>query len=118
MFTQYDSHHLTEGLICLCVEDTSFLHYFYVTHITFFLVLFLNHKNSFVGRTSCDLHENTEGGKCEGLYSLVTYDSHQKHITKQRNCTGIKKQMCVCVYSMHALACLCMGAQTQPEAST
>lgn len=40
MFTQYDSHHLTEGLICLCVEDTSFLHYFYVTHITFFFVCY------------------------------------------------------------------------------
>lgn len=97
MFTQ------SEGLVCLCVEDTSFLHYLYVTHITFFFVIFKPQKIS-LWEERAVIFMKTLRGKCEGLYSLVTYDSHQKHITKQSNCTGIKKQMCVCL--QHACPCM------------
>lgn len=73
----------------------------FMTHITFFL-LFLNHKKWLKNELwSSWKHWK---GKCEGLYSLVTYDSHQKHITKQWNRTGIKKQMCVCL--QHACPCM------------
>lgn len=78
---------------------------YYVSHITFCGIFnpLPPKKSSFVGRTGCNFHENTEG---RDVKVPQAYGSRQKYITKQQSCTRGRKQMCVFTVCMSLHVCV------------